>query len=283
MGFAAYPTASIDRTNHPGNGGTYPYVTYNMWSGLVTTRYSSAGTSIVNMAVTNNTYNATTRTLDVTVNATALQTLSSQYKISFILTEDNVVYPQTFYATCGTAGTQNDYIHKWIARSMVNGATGENLNTGVWNQNQTITKSISKVIDNTFVPYNCKINVIVFKDSSAGAMFSEVQQGIKQDVPAINGINPVVNGVPSAFELSQNYPNPFNPTTNIKFAIVKDGIASLKIYDILGNEVATYLEGFVKAGYYNADIDASTWASGIYFYTLRTDNFVDTKKLMLLK
>jgi hypothetical protein len=217
------------------------------------------------------------------VNATALQTLSSQYKISFILTEDNVVYPQVFYASCGTAGTHNDYVHYWIARSMINGATGENLNTGVWNQNQTITKTISKVIDNAFVPYNCKINVIVFKDSTAGAMFSEIQQGIKQDVPAINGINPLINGVPSAYELSQNYPNPFNPTTNISFSLPKAGQVSLKVYNLIGQEVAELVNEELPSGVYAVPFDAKSLSSGTYVYRLSTPQFSMSKKMTLMK
>jgi hypothetical protein len=283
MGFAAYPTASVDRNNHPGNGSGYPYVDYNQWTALVTNRYNNNGTTIVNVSLVSSSYNESTRMLDMTVNATALQTLTSQYKIVYVLTEDNVVYPQTFYAGCGTAGVHNDYVHKWIARNVINGAAGENLNTGTWNQNQVITKTFSTLVDAAWVSYNCNVNVIVYKDTTAMLCFSDVQQGLKAVVPAINGITPNGNSVPNSYQLSQNYPNPFNPTTNIHFALPKDGQVTLKIYDALGNEVATYLDAFVRAGSYNAEIDASNWSSGIYFYTLRTADFFATKKMMLIK
>jgi hypothetical protein len=89
--------------------------------------------------------------------------------------------------------------------------------------------------------------------------------------------------VPAVYELEQNYPNPFNPTTNIKFAIPKDGSVSLKIYDAVGRLVGTYLDGFIKAGYYNAEVEASNFASGVYFYTLYAKDFVQTKKMILVK
>jgi hypothetical protein len=91
------------------------------------------------------------------------------------------------------------------------------------------------------------------------------------------------NELPQKYGLSQNYPNPFNPVTNVKFAIPEAGDVSLKIYDVTGSLVAVYLDGFVKAGYYNAEIDGSNLSSGVYFYTLRAKDFVETKKMILVK
>lgn len=90
------------------------------------------------------------------------------------------------------------------------------------------------------------------------------------------------------FDLKQNYPNPFNPTTKIKYTIpsnVKREISNviLKIYDVLGNEVATLVNEEKPAGIYEVDFDASGLSSGIYFYKLQAGSFVETKKMMLLK
>ncbi|MCZ7602697.1 MAG: T9SS type A sorting domain-containing protein [Melioribacteraceae bacterium] len=85
------------------------------------------------------------------------------------------------------------------------------------------------------------------------------------------------------FVLSQNYPNPFNPTTNIQYSIPKASHVSLKVYDVLGNEVATLVNEKLSSGVYNSKFDASTLSSGIYFYTLEAGNFVTTKKLSLIK
>jgi len=97
------------------------------------------------------------------------------------------------------------------------------------------------------------------------------------------GINHEGTNVPKQYVLEQNYPNPFNPTTNIHFAIPKEGDVSLKIYDVTGRLVQTYFDGTMKAGLYNAEVDASNMASGVYFYTLLAKDFVQTRKMIVLK
>jgi hypothetical protein len=253
-----------------------------MWTNLAAQRYNSSGTSDINVVISAKNYNSTSRELSATMDATALSNLSGQYKVHFILLENNVVYPQNFYASCGTPGYHNDYVHKWIVRSVINGAAGENVNSGNWNMNQTISKSFTTIVDNAWVADNCEFVAVVYQDNTSGLFLSTVQQGAKHSVSGPLGVIQQ-NAVPSDYSLSQNYPNPFNPVTSIKYSIPKDGNASLKIYDMIGNEVATYFEGFIKAGSYNAEIDASGWSSGVYFYRLTTSEFTDTKKMMLVK
>jgi hypothetical protein len=91
------------------------------------------------------------------------------------------------------------------------------------------------------------------------------------------------NEVPTVYELSQNYPNPFNPSTTIKYQIPKDGLVTLKVYDILGAEVATLVNEEKIAGKYETNFDASRLASGVYLYRLKVNDFVSVKKMMLLK
>ena len=89
--------------------------------------------------------------------------------------------------------------------------------------------------------------------------------------------------VPKVFSLSQNYPNPFNPATTIQFGIPKEVKVTLKIYDMLGSEVATIVNEELVPGYYEYQWNASTFASGVYFYRITAGDFISTKKLMLLK
>ncbi len=96
-------------------------------------------------------------------------------------------------------------------------------------------------------------------------------------------VNQISTEVPSKYSLSQNYPNPFNPTTNIKFAISKTGFVSLKIYDISGREVSSLVNENLTVGTYSYSFDASKLSSGIYFYTMRSNDFQETKKMMLIK
>jgi len=85
------------------------------------------------------------------------------------------------------------------------------------------------------------------------------------------------------YSLGQNYPNPFNPTTAINYSIKTAGEVTLKVYDMLGTEVASLVNEIQEAGTYSVEFNAGNLPSGIYFYTLTSGNFVDTKKLILLK
>ncbi|MBL0106003.1 MAG: multicopper oxidase domain-containing protein [Ignavibacteria bacterium] len=101
------------------------------------------------------------------------------------------------------------------------------------------------------------------------------------------GINEHNSNVADGYKLGQNYPNPFNPSTNIKFEIPKDGNVSLKLYDQLGKEIYTMIDGFRRKGSYevsiNADIINGGLSSGEYFYKLAADNVLISKKMMLVK
>jgi hypothetical protein len=97
------------------------------------------------------------------------------------------------------------------------------------------------------------------------------------------GIKPISSEVPKSFKLMQNYPNPFNPSTKINFALPKDAFAKIIIYDVLGREVAKIVNENLKRGTYAVDWDASNFSSGVYFYRLETDGYIETKKMVLLK
>ena len=275
LGINAYPLAVFDRQS-----GQPMDFDYN-WPETCAVRYQRTPSSVINIGYTAKDYNTSTRVLTATVNATALENLTGQYKINYVITEDNIVYPQTFYALCGPAGLDTDYVHYWVTRNMINGATGENLNTGSWNLNQTITKTINTTLDAGWVAGNCNLIIFIYKDTPP-LIQSTVEQSTLQSVTNPLGVNGTLE-VPNAYKLEQNYPNPFNPTTNIKYSIPKDGTVSLKIYDVLGNEVSVFVDGFMKAGIYNAEFNAANFASGVYFYTLKTSEFTATKKMLLIK
>lgn len=97
------------------------------------------------------------------------------------------------------------------------------------------------------------------------------------------GISNVGGEVPTSFILSQNFPNPFNPSTNISFSIPKSGLVTLKVYDMVGKEVATLVNESKPAGNYIVGFNASNLPSGAYFYRVEADGFVDTKKMLLIK
>lgn len=89
--------------------------------------------------------------------------------------------------------------------------------------------------------------------------------------------------IPNSFSLEQNYPNPFNPSTVISYQLPVISDVTIKVYDVLGNEVATLVNEYKPAGSYEVDFNATGLSSGIYFYKLQTGSFVETKKMLLLK
>ncbi|OGU67044.1 MAG: hypothetical protein A2499_09075 [Stygiobacter sp. RIFOXYC12_FULL_38_8] len=91
------------------------------------------------------------------------------------------------------------------------------------------------------------------------------------------------HALPTKYELSQNYPNPFNPSTTIKFSMPKDGIVKLSVFNVLGQEVGSLVNGFKQAGSYSVSWNAGSFSSGMYFYRLETNNNVITKKMVLVK
>jgi hypothetical protein len=98
----------------------------------------------------------------------------------------------------------------------------------------------------------------------------------------ITGIDNGKNLIQS-HRLDQNYPNPFNPATTIDFTLPQSGFVTLKVYDILGREVATLLEAYRSAGQHAVNFDASQLTSGIYYYTLTADDFKESRKMVLLR
>lgn len=119
----------------------------------------------------------------------------------------------------------------------------------------------------------------------SGGFDADLAIGVKLDVSTDVENNNNVNEIPASYSLNQNYPNPFNPSTAISYQLSAASHVSLKVYDMLGREVATLVDEFQNAGKYNSKFSTvnSQFSSGIYFYTIRAGNFVETKKMMLLK
>ncbi len=103
------------------------------------------------------------------------------------------------------------------------------------------------------------------------------------DWPGVTGILDDIAKLPKSYRLLQNYPNPFNPSTNITFNLKESGLVTLKIYDILGQEVVTLLNKVLPAGLHSVNFDAAGLQSGTYIYRIQSNNFTAAKKMILLK
>ena len=108
------------------------------------------------------------------------------------------------------------------------------------------------------------------------------------NLPDIVSVQEKGKSIPSRFSLYQNYPNPFNPSTTIRFSIPMDlgkktVLVELDVYDVLGRDIKTLVNSELSAGNYEIQFNASDLASGIYFYTLKVGEFLETRKMILLK
>ncbi|HVO75569.1 MAG TPA: T9SS type A sorting domain-containing protein, partial [Ignavibacteriaceae bacterium] len=114
----------------------------------------------------------------------------------------------------------------------------------------------------------CSLNILNLKDGQ---------------IKITTGVDKMDNNIPSSYFLSQNYPNPFNPSTKFRYEIPAENKVLIKIYDILGREVATLVNDYQKAGSYQVEWNAGKFASGVYFYSIKAGDFSAVKKLLLLK
>jgi len=157
--------------------------------------------------------------------------------------------------------------------------------------------SMFSVVDNfpiTVQPYQNKMLQIQFFPDSIGVFSDDIHLRMQKENEMIAQVIEVLGySDPYAeveeedylidYELSQNYPNPFNPSTTIKYQLPEMNFVTIKVYDVLGNEVATLVNEEKPVGEYEVEFDGTGLPSGIYFYQLRAGNYVETKKMVLLK
>jgi len=154
-----------------------------------------------------------------------------------------------------------------------NGQTWVKKNTGL--PNNPKTSALSGVVVETRKAVEIKEYLGFFDNSNGGARIFK-----RETVVSVEKVN---NLTLSTFSLSQNYPNPFNPSTTINFSIPEESFVSLKVFNSLGQEIETLVSKDLGAGNYKYDWNAKNFTSGIYFYTIQTDDFIETKKMILLK
>jgi hypothetical protein len=158
----------------------------------------------------------------------------------------------------------------------------------------------ARLIPDTTVPHYDN-GVVKFNQLTGRTLVGYIYGGIKADTsnfgsssasgdiyavyvtPKSVGIQNISGEIPTGYALSQNYPNPFNPSTKIRFSLPKSNYVKLNIYNALGQHVSQMLNRTLDAGTYEVNWHAQDFAAGIYFYTIEADNFVQTKKMVLVK
>ena len=119
--------------------------------------------------------------------------------------------------------------------------------------------------------------------SAGGANGSWNWNDKRVKVYTLSGIEPTSNTNPESYDLKQNFPNPFNPSTTIFYSLKNSGTVSLKVYDANGKLVSDLVHSSQSKGEYRVDFDGSSFASGVYYYTLTTKEFTKTKSMVLIK
>ncbi len=162
-------------------------------------------------------------------------------------------------------------LYSWRFTKM--GGTEESEGAGLGTQNGYRTRYIQPLSANTFPRNYTAPQDTWLKNPPLPAETAPFTTDVKQDG----------NGIPVVYTLDQNYPNPFNPTTNIRYSIPEAAKVTLKVFNLLGQEVATLVNEQQQAGKFIAKFEANRLASGVYFYKLEAGKFSETKKMMLLK
>ncbi len=128
--------------------------------------------------------------------------------------------------------------------------------------------------------------VFRMSDGLDGKIYDEIIKNGEEKVVTANQLSQLHLQkivIPKQYELSQNYPNPFNPSTVIRFGLPENSKVLLEVYNILGEHVITLINSELKAGYYTINFDAKNLTSGVYFYRIKTSNWTDVKKMILVK
>ncbi len=195
-------------------------------------------------------------------------------------------------------GTANNYYAGWFTYSADSGAT--------WTAPVKFTPDETPMRDWRYVSVSqlntvtndsvCNVHMTIQADTIPGSTVNTTDPTYPKAVSAeFVGVNVTINipqlvvGVKDEgnklyqFNLAQNYPNPFNPNTKISYSVAERNNVTLKVYDMLGREVATLVNTTKDAGNYEVNFDASKLASGLYIYKIQAGNFVQSKKMLLLK
>jgi hypothetical protein len=174
----------------------------------------------------------------------------------------------------------------WSSNTWVNDSKStntfdaNNLQTGWLNQTWGASAWVNS--DQGTQSYDANNNLIEIAGQSWNGTGWDNSFRIQDTYSAITAVE-TISSLPKSYKLSNNYPNPFNPSTTIKFSIPKQSFVTLKVYDLLGREVASLVNKELQAGSYKTQFNASNLASGVYLYRLNAGGFVQTKKLMLMK
>jgi len=265
--FHSEPEGSIDRV--AGN------LDYTKWADTVRSRYLLSPSSPVLMNIKYKTYNPATRALAIMVDFTPLVYLSGEYRVNFVLTENNLIYKQSGNSNC--PGGDN-YVHHWVTRVMMNGPAGDSLHYGFWEMAGSINKTFHYTIDSAqWIPDNCDIVMFVYKLTQPFSL-SEIQQAEVQGLTRDLSISETRESETAVISV---YPNPVHGICNIHISVSGEAMTNCTLFDISGKEILQLCNQKLKPGLYNVEFDASALSPGTYSFIMVSGSRKVEKKIIV--
>ncbi len=259
-------------TNIPAQTRTYPW----------TIPYIASSTqSKIRIYETGNPSNGDTTDGAFTIRL-ALKTFANTYPPNFTQINTNVNNPSPYTFTWSSAGLHPSIRYAWKIKKTGFPEFKFISNNGGADSSFSIRRSLLDSVAGTFGGSDsllCTWNAWAYTDLDSASSTSSLII-IKRNSTGITNIS---SGIPDKFDLGNNYPNPFNPVTNFKFDLPKNSEVSIRIYDSQGKEVAELINTKLNAGSYTYQWNAQTASSGIYFYRMKAEDFVSTKRMVLVK
>ena len=267
----SYPEIDIDRTNGPHRGWIYI---------VVSEKNLAPSGSDPDVVLIRSTNGGITWSSGVKVNQDPLNNGKVQYFPVVSVDElggVNVVY----YDNRNSVSSADSSMNVYLSHSMDGGSTWRDYKISDHSfKPASVTGSSGNQGDNIGIVSSSGKIMPVWMDNSTGNY--QIWSTIIDD--ATLGVQTISAEIPDSYSLKQNYPNPFNPSTKIRFSIKENNSkTSLIVYDINGKEITRLVESTLNAGTYETEFRTEALSSGIYYYSLTSDNFVSTKKMMLVK
>jgi hypothetical protein len=243
---------------------------YTGWPGMIEGRWLDF--SPINITLTG-TRNGSVLNMNAAI--TAEQAVnSSNWRVHWVVVQSEISEPQN------SPSGYVPFTHHFVHRNMYPDANGSPITIS---QGQTVNVPMTITLNAAWIPANCRVIVFVQNNTD-----KKVQNAEYAEVATLTSVGEPVNGVPTTFAISQNYPNPFNPTTTIDYAVSKQSFVSVKVYNLLGQEVRTLVSEEKGIGVYQAKWDGkdnvgAEAPSGMYLYKMIAGSFSETKKMMFMK
>jgi len=287
--FNAYfaPAGNID--------GLGTYLTWHVVSDSLSSRYEKSPEALVSIQVVSKSWNPTSREVTLSAIMTNLgQEIEGVFRCQIFVTESNLKAMHRVESGCATPDDpgglpfRHEYINEDVVRkvefirdtSQANPHWGNDLISPDWPSGEAVTKTWTIGIDTGWIPSNCYVNLVVYKDNQDSLYKSLHLQGLRESVTGGVGIKPVEYEVVRD-DISLIYPNPASRWVNIHLSIANAGICKLDIYDIQGRQVEELMHQDLPAGLYNFELNAAELPAGSYLCRLTTATGEVIKKLVI--